>query len=176
MNQTKKHARNAMRTGSNEVEPSREHIDAKPGKSTESSSHPNCVDASQPSPEESPQAEKPSVTRIDDFDEWKTIGRPHVFHGRHPRLRSCSDYLREVESVHYRRLVRRDLKKRLGGPPRGMNERIRICLQDSILAVLNVVEGRTNGQSEQPCVEQLQVALNLVLDDLGWNERDPSGV
>ena len=176
MSPTRKHAHTGMWTGSIEVGSSREHINEDSVRSTEPLQDTKSADASLSQPEESPQAERPSATLIDDFDEWKRAGRPHVFHARHPRLRSCSAYLQGVKSVHYRRSVRRDVKKRLGRPPRSMNQEIRICLQDSIVAVLNVIEGRTNGQSEHPCVEQLQIALNLVLDDLGWNERIPNNV
>ena len=174
MSPTKKHARRGMRTSSIEVGSSREHINEQSVRSTEPLQDTNRADASLSQPEESLQAERPSVTFVGDFGEWKRAGRPHVFHGRHPRLRSCSAYLQGVKSVHYRRSVRREVKKRLGRPPRSMNQEIRICLQDSIVAVLNVIEGRTDGQSEPPCVGQLQVALNLVLDDLGWNERIPN--
>lgn len=103
----------------------------------------------------------PSVTTSD---------RPGVVRGPHPKLRSVSAYLRVVKSGHYRQSARVELRSRLGGPWRGMNPRIREYLHDAIFAVMDELESRTGGQSDHPSVVQLCVALNLVKDDLGWND------
>ena len=103
----------------------------------------------------------PSVTTSD---------RPGVVRGPHPKLRSVSAYLRVVKSGHYRQSARVELRSRLGGPWRGMNPRIREYLHDAIFAVMDELESRTSGQSDHPSVVQLCVALNLVKDDLGWND------
>lgn len=107
----------------------------------------------------------------ENWSDWNAAGRPHVYWGQHPKLRSVRAYLRGLKSGHYRGLVFAELRERLGGRWQGMNAQIRCGLHDSIFAVEDELESRLGGQSDHPTVVQLRVARNLVADDLAWNEE-----
>ncbi|MCH7792778.1 MAG: hypothetical protein IID31_10940 [Planctomycetes bacterium] len=49
---------------------------------------------------------------------------------------------------------------------------MRVLLHDSIFKVMEYLESRAWEQPDHPTVVQLRVALNLVADDLRWNESD----
>lgn len=102
---------------------------------------------------------------------WLAAGRPHVFWGKHPKLRSVGAYLQGVKSGRYRAKVRAELKRRLGGRWRGMNPKIREMLHDLVFIVMDELESRNGGQSEHPTILQLNIALNLLADDLGFNDE-----
>ena len=102
---------------------------------------------------------------------WLAAGRPQVFWGKHPKLRSVGAYLKGVKSGHYRARVRAELKRRLKGRWRGMNPEIREYLHDSLFIVMDELESRNGGQPEHPTVLQLNVALNLLADDLNFNDE-----
>lgn len=51
-----------------------------------------------------------------------------------------------------------------------MNAGLRVLLHDSIFKVMDDLESKSVGQPDHPTVIQLRVALNLVADDLRWNE------
>ena len=106
-----------------------------------------------------------------DWRAWFAAGRPHVYWGKHPKLRSVGAYLHGVKSSHFRGKVRAELRKRLGGRWRGMNPGIREKLHDSLFIVMDELESRNGGQPEHPTVLQLNIAMNLVADDLGWNDE-----
>ncbi len=53
-----------------------------------------------------------------------------------------------------------------------MSSAIRVLLHDSIFSVMNDLESRAEGRPDHPTVLQLRVALNLVADDLRWNDGD----
>ncbi len=107
---------------------------------------------------------------VRDWGAWNAAGRPHTFWGRHPMVRSVSAYLQGIKSGHYRGKIRAELRRRLGGRWRGMNRRNREYLHDSIFSVMDELESRLGGQSDHPNVVQMRIAMNLVADDLGWNE------
>lgn len=110
-------------------------------------------------------------TTITDWAKWIAADRPHVFWGRHPKLRSTRAYLRGLKSGHYRGLVLSALVKQCGGHPGKMNRQIRCRLHDSLFQVMDQVESKKGGQSDHPTVRQLNIALNLVDDDLDWNDE-----
>ena len=94
-------------------------------------------------------------------------GRPDVFWGSHPKLKSVRAYLLGVKSVRARAAVRAAVRKGVGRGWSGMNPRMRVLLHDSIFKVMDDLESRAGGQPDHPTVVQLRVALNLVADDLG---------
>ena len=102
--------------------------------------------------------------------EWNMVGRPHVFLGSHPKLKSVRAYLLGVKSVRARALVRAAVRKGAGRGWEGMNAGMRVLLHDSIFKVMDDLESRSVGQPDRTTVIQLRVALNLVADDLRWNE------
>ena len=53
-----------------------------------------------------------------------------------------------------------------------MNPRIRLLARDAIFQVMDHWESQGGGRPDHPVVVQLRVALNLVADDLRWNESD----
>ncbi len=117
------------------------------------------------------QVRQPDLTALTDWAEWNAAGRPHVFWGPHPKVRSVSAYLRGIKSGHYRGNIRAELRRRLGGQWRGMNRRIREYLHDSIFMIEDELESQNGGQPDHPMVVQMRIARNLVMDDLGWNEE-----
>jgi hypothetical protein len=108
---------------------------------------------------------------ITNWQAWLAADRPHIFWGRHPKLRSVGAYLQGVKSGHYRGKIRAELRKRLGGRWRGMNPRIRECLHDAVFVVMDDLESRNGGQPDHPSVVQMCIALNLLADDLRWNDE-----
>ena len=53
-----------------------------------------------------------------------------------------------------------------------MSSAIRVLLHDSIFKVMDNLESQAGGRPDHPTVVQLRVALNLVADDLRWNDSD----
>ena len=106
-----------------------------------------------------------------DWASWNAVGRPDIFWGSHPKLRSVRAYLLGVESGVARARVRARVRKGAGRGWRGMNPRIRLLAHDAIFQVMDHWESQGGGRPDHPVVVQLRVALNLVLDDLGWNEE-----
>ena len=102
------------------------------------------------------------------WTKWLADGRPDVYFGKHPKLRSARAYVLAVNSRHIRSLVYAELKKRLKVRSKGMNQKTRECLYDSILETMNHFESKNGGCHDNPRVGELLVALNLVADDLGW--------
>lgn len=102
---------------------------------------------------------------------YACAARPHVFWGKHPKLRSVGAYLKGVKSGHFRARVRAELKRRLKGRWRGMNPKIREILHDSVFIVMDELESRNGGQPDHPTVVQLTISLNLLADDLGFNDE-----
>ena len=102
--------------------------------------------------------------------EWNAADRPTVFWGSHPKLKSVRAYLLGVKSGRARALVRAAVRKGAGMGWEGMNPRMRVLLHDSIFKVMDDLESRAGGQSDHPTVVQLLKALNLVADDLRWND------
>ena len=102
-----------------------------------------------------------------DWASWNAAGRPDVFWGSHPKLRSVRAYLVGVKSGVARARVRARVRERAGMGWSGMNPSMRVLLHDSIFSVMNDLESKAGGQPDHPTVVQLRVALNLVADDLG---------
>ena len=105
-----------------------------------------------------------------DWASWNAAGRPDVFWGSHPKLRSVRAYLLGVKSVRARAAVRAAVRKGAGRGWRGMNPRIRLLAHDAIFQVMDHWESQGGGRPDHPVVVQLRVALNLVADDLRWND------
>ena len=106
-----------------------------------------------------------------DWAQWNAADRPHVFWGRHPKLRSMRAYLLGVKSRHIRSLVTSAARRWHMARIQGMDQRKRECLHDAIFEVMDHFESQNGGQSGDPRVSQLNIALNLLADDLGWNEE-----
>lgn len=101
---------------------------------------------------------------------WLAGPRDKTYWGEHPKVQSVSAYLRGLKNPQYRSLIRAEVKKRLGSHPRGMNTQIREVLHDSIFLVMDQVESRNGGQSNQR-IDEMRAALNLVKDDLNFNQE-----
>ena len=56
-----------------------------------------------------------------------------------------------------------------------MNQRNREYLHDAIFEVMDRFESMNGGQPDHPRARQLNVAMNLVADDLGWNDEGRCG-
>ena len=111
------------------------------------------------------------VETITDWAEWLSAGRPQVFWGRHPKLRSMRAYVLGIESRHIRSLVTVAARRRFRGRIRGMDRQKRECLHAAIFEVMDHFESMNGGQPDDPRVMELCVAMNLVADDLGWNDE-----
>ena len=110
-------------------------------------------------------------TTITVWSEWLTAGRPHVFWGRHPKLRSMRAYILGIKSRHICSLITAAARRRYGGRISGMDRRKRESLHDAIFEVMNHFESMNGGQPDDPRVVELSIALNLVADDLAWNDE-----
>ena len=110
-------------------------------------------------------------TEITDWAKWNAVGRPHVFWGHHPKLRSMRAYLVGVKSRYIRSLVTAAARRRHRGRIQGMDRQKRECLHDAICEVMDHFESMNGGQPDDPRVSQLNIALNLVADDLRWNDE-----
>ena len=111
-------------------------------------------------------------TEITDWAQWNAADRPPVLWGRHPKLRSMRAYLLGVKSRHIRSLVTAAARTRaMMGRIQGMDQRKRECLHDAIFEVMDRFESMNGGQSDDPRVRQLNIALNLLADDLRWNNE-----
>ena len=102
--------------------------------------------------------------------EWNAAGRPWVFWESHPKLKSVRAYLLGVESARARALVRAAVRSGAGDGWQGINPKMRVLLHNSIFKVMDDLECRNGGQTDHPTVVQLRVALNLVADDLRWQD------
>ncbi|MCH7793140.1 MAG: hypothetical protein IID31_12780 [Planctomycetes bacterium] len=107
-----------------------------------------------------------------DWALWNAAGRPDIFWGSHPKLRSVRAYLLGVKSDAARASVRAAVRKGAGRGWSGMSSAIRVLLHDSIFKVMDNLESQAGGRPDHPTVVQLRVALNLVADDLRWNDSD----
>ena len=105
------------------------------------------------------------------WDQWLVAGRLDVFRGKHPKLNSARAYLLGIKNARDRSFVRAAMRKRVGGSWSRLNGQLRESLHDSIFEVMNRIESKNGGQSEDPRVIQLCIAMNLVADDLGWNDQ-----
>ncbi len=110
-------------------------------------------------------------TEITDWVQWNAADRPTVFWGRHPKLRSMRAYLLGVKSRHIRSLVTAAARRRHSGRIQGMDQQKRECLHDAIFEVMDHFESMNGGQPDDPRVRQLNIAMNLVADDLSWNDE-----
>ena len=105
-----------------------------------------------------------------DWNAWNDAGRPCVFWGKHSRLQSMRAYLLGVDSSHICSAITSEARKLYGGRINGMNTKRRECLRKAIFNEMDRIESKNGGQSDHPIVMQLNIAMNLVLDDLGEND------
>ena len=80
-------------------------------------------------------------------------------------------YLLGVRSRHIRSLVTAAARRWHMARIQGMDQRKRQCLHDAIFEVMDHFESQNGGQPDDPRVSQLNIALNLVADDLGWTDE-----
>lgn len=77
------------------------------------------------------------------------------------------DYLQGVKSGLLKAQIRAAYRKRSGGRITQMNRKRREWVHDSIFETVNRLETR---EPNHPKVEPLFEAMNLVDNDLGWND------
>ena len=80
-------------------------------------------------------------------------------------------YILGVNSRHMRSLITAAARRRYRGRINGMDRRKRESLHDAIFEVMDRFESMNGGQSDDPRVVELCIALNLVGDDLAWNHE-----
>ena len=86
---------------------------------------------------------------------------------KHATHKSVRSYLKVVSSPTMRSKVRSAMRRRCGGVWDGLNFQRREYLHDSIFEVVNELESR---EPDHPMVEPLFDAMNMVDDDMGWND------
>lgn len=109
--------------------------------------------------------------KLENWQAWNDAGRPDTYWGKHPKLFSVRAYIQGVKSAWVRSKIRAAMRKRVGGSWKRLNSKLRESLHDAVFEVMDEYESRNGGQPDNERVVQLRVVLNLLADDLKWNQE-----
>ena len=111
------------------------------------------------------------MSRCENWQAWNDAGRPDVFWGKHPKQFSVRAYIQGVKSVRVRTKIRAAMRKRVGGSWGRLNRKLRESMHFAVFEVMDEYEIRNGGQPDDERVVQLNVVMNLLDDDIGWNDE-----
>ena len=109
--------------------------------------------------------------RREDWQLWNDAGRPDTYWGKHPKQFSVRAYIQGVKSARVRSKIRAAMRKRVGRSWKRLNLKLRETLHDAVFEVMDEYESRNGGMPDDEKVIQMRVVLNLLADDMGWNDE-----
>lgn len=109
--------------------------------------------------------------QVGELQAWNNAGRPDTYWGKHPNQFSVRAYIQGVKSAWVSSKIRAAMRKRVGGSWGRLNPKLRESLHDAVFEVIDEYESRNGGQPDDERVIQMRVVLNLLVDDLGWNDE-----
>ncbi len=109
--------------------------------------------------------------RWENWQAWNDAGRPDTYWGKHPKQFSVRAYIQGVKSAWVRSKIRAAMRKRVGRSWKRLNSKLRESLHDAVFEVMDDYESQNGGQPDDERVVQMRVVLNLLADDLRWNDE-----